>query len=72
MERSGQTGASAEIPTTVSPTRPWDDMKNRPSALLFAARNFTLSREGQVTDRDAKAIEQLGSNKLDVREVISE
>src|SRR6266436_2086814 len=36
-------------------------------ALLFTARNFTLSREGQVTDRYTKAIEQLGSGKLDVR-----
>src|SRR5271155_3394414 len=36
-------------------------------ALLFTARNFTLSREGQVTDRYGKAIEQLGSDKLDVR-----
>ncbi len=30
-------------------------------ALVFTARNFTLSREGQVTDRYTKAIEQLGS-----------
>jgi Pentapeptide repeats (8 copies) len=37
------------------------------SALLFTARNFILSREGQVTDRYTKAIEQLGSDKLDVR-----
>ncbi len=36
-------------------------------ALLYTARNFTLSREGQVTDRYTKAIEQLGSDKLDVR-----
>jgi len=36
-------------------------------ALLFTARNFTLSREGQVTDRYTKAIEQLGSDKLGVR-----
>jgi hypothetical protein len=36
-------------------------------ALIFTARNFTLSREGQVTDRYTKAIEQLGSDKLDVR-----
>ena len=28
-------------------------------ALVFTARNFTLSREGQVTDRYTKAIEQL-------------
>ena len=36
-------------------------------ALLFTARNFVLSREGQVTDRYTKAIEQLGSDKLDVQ-----
>ena len=36
-------------------------------ALVFTARNFWLSREGQVTDRYTKAIEQLGSEKLDVR-----
>lgn len=36
-------------------------------ALTFTARNFVLSREGQVTDRYTKAIEQLGSKKLDVR-----
>jgi hypothetical protein len=36
-------------------------------ALLFTARTFTLSREGQVTDRYTKAIDQLGSGKLDVR-----
>jgi hypothetical protein len=36
-------------------------------ALIYTARNFTLSREGQVTDRYTKAIEQLGSDKLDVR-----
>jgi uncharacterized protein YjbI with pentapeptide repeats len=36
-------------------------------ALVFTARNFTLSREGQVTDRYTKAIEQLGHEKIDVR-----
>ena len=36
-------------------------------ALVFTARNFTLSREGQVTDRYTKAVEQLGSDKIDVR-----
>jgi uncharacterized protein YjbI with pentapeptide repeats len=43
-------------------------------ALIYTARNFTLSRrtfelteQGQVTDRFTKAIEQLGSDKLDVR-----
>ena len=36
-------------------------------ALLFTALNFVLSRRGQVTDRYTKAIEQLGSDKLDVR-----
>ena len=44
------------------------------AALVFTAGNFTLSRrtfelteQGQVTDRYTKAIEQLGSDKLDVR-----
>jgi hypothetical protein len=36
-------------------------------ALWFTAQNFRLSRQGQVTDRYGKAIEQLGSDKLDVR-----
>ena len=43
-------------------------------ALIFTARNFTLSRhtfelteQGQVTDRYTKAIEELGSDKLSVR-----
>jgi uncharacterized protein YjbI with pentapeptide repeats len=42
-------------------------------ALVFTARNFAVSRrtlelteQGQVTDRYTKAIEQLGSDKLDV------
>src|ERR1035441_3413443 len=43
-------------------------------ALVYTTRNFTLSRrtyqlteQGQVTDRYTRAIEQLGSDKLDVR-----
>jgi len=36
-------------------------------ALTYTALNFSLSRQGQVTDRYTKAIEQLGSDKLDVR-----
>jgi len=36
-------------------------------ALIYTARNFSLARQGQVTDRSTKAIEQLGSDKLDVR-----
>ena len=36
-------------------------------ALLYTARTFRLSREGHVTDRYTKAIEQLGSERLDVR-----
>jgi uncharacterized protein YjbI with pentapeptide repeats len=43
-------------------------------ALFFTALNFTLSRrttelteQGQVTDRYTKAIEQLGSDKIDIR-----
>jgi hypothetical protein len=37
------------------------------SALWFTGRNFVLSRESQVTDHYTKAIEQLGSDKIDVR-----
>jgi uncharacterized protein YjbI with pentapeptide repeats len=37
------------------------------AALAYTARNYSLSREGQVTDRYTKAIEQLGSERLDVR-----
>jgi uncharacterized protein YjbI with pentapeptide repeats len=36
-------------------------------ALVYTARNYRLSREGQVTDRYTNAIGQLGSDKLDVR-----
>jgi hypothetical protein len=36
-------------------------------ALWFTGRSFTLSREGQVTDRYTKAIKQLGSDQLAVR-----
>ena len=36
-------------------------------ALLYTARNYSLSREGQVTDRYTKAVEQLGSKEIDVR-----
>jgi hypothetical protein len=36
-------------------------------ALLFTALNFTLARQGQVTNRYTDAITQLGSKKLDVR-----
>ena len=35
--------------------------------LWFTARTFALSRQGQVTDRYTKAIEQLGSDKPHVR-----
>ena len=36
-------------------------------ALVFTVRNFTLSRDGQVADRYTKAVDHLGSEKLDVR-----
>ena len=35
--------------------------------LYFTGRTFQLNREGHVTDRFTKAIDQLGSEKLDVR-----
>ena len=47
---------------------------SRRGALIFTARNFTVSRrtldlteQGQVTGRYTRAIDQLGSDKLDVR-----
>jgi hypothetical protein len=36
-------------------------------ALWYTAQNYRLSRQGQVTDRYTRAIEQVGSDKLDVR-----
>ena len=36
-------------------------------ALAIAARNIALSRQGRLTGRYAKAVEQLGSAELDVR-----
>ena len=36
-------------------------------ALLYTALNFRLSREGHVTDRFTKAIEQLGSDRIEMR-----
>lgn len=36
-------------------------------ALVYTRLNYRLLREGQVTDRYTKAVEQLGSDKLDVR-----
>jgi hypothetical protein len=36
-------------------------------ALVYTALTFRLSRESQVTDRYTKAIEQLGSERLDVQ-----
>jgi uncharacterized protein YjbI with pentapeptide repeats len=37
------------------------------AGLVYTALNFRLSRESHVTDRFTKAIEQLGSERLDVR-----
>ncbi|TXL84513.1 pentapeptide repeat-containing protein [Streptomyces sp. IB2014 016-6] len=36
-------------------------------ALLYTARNYRLSRRGQVTDRFTKALERLGSEEMYVR-----
>jgi uncharacterized protein YjbI with pentapeptide repeats len=36
-------------------------------ALIFTSRNYVLSREGHVTERYTQAIEQLGSERRDVR-----
>jgi hypothetical protein len=35
--------------------------------LLYTARNYRLSRRGQVTDRFAQALERLGSEEIYVR-----
>src|SRR5512144_2911676 len=35
--------------------------------LFFTSRTFRLTREGQLTERYTKAVEQLGHDKLDVR-----
>jgi hypothetical protein len=35
--------------------------------LAYTARTYRLSREGHLTDRYTKAVEQLGSNKIEVR-----
>lgn len=37
------------------------------TGLYFTARGFRLTREGHITDRYAKAIEQLGNQNADVR-----
>jgi hypothetical protein len=37
------------------------------AALIYTGLNYRLSRENHVTDRYMKAIEQLGSDRLDVR-----
>jgi membrane protein implicated in regulation of membrane protease activity len=36
-------------------------------SLAMASRTYRLTQQGQITDRYTKAIEQLGSDKLDVR-----
>jgi Na+/proline symporter len=36
-------------------------------SLAMATRTYRLTQQGQITDRYTKAIEQLGSDKLDVR-----
>lgn len=37
------------------------------TGLYFTARGFSLTREGHITDRYAKAIEQIGTTNADVR-----
>jgi hypothetical protein len=36
-------------------------------SLAVTARTYQLSQQGQITERYTKAVEQLGSDKLDVR-----
>ncbi|GAA1290404.1 hypothetical protein Psi02_15450 [Planotetraspora silvatica] len=35
--------------------------------LVYTARSFNSTQDGQITDRYTKAVEQLGSDKLDIR-----
>jgi hypothetical protein len=45
----------------------WASVRNTNKTIALALRTVELTQEGQVTDRYAKAVEQLGSDKLDVR-----
>jgi hypothetical protein len=64
-------------PILIGPQRPGQDRRVLAGPRLWPYRlacgahtgalNFSLARQGQVTDRYTKAIEQLGSDKLEVR-----
>jgi hypothetical protein len=45
----------------------WANVRNTNKTTALALRTLELTEQGQVTDRYSKAIEQLGSDKLDVR-----
>jgi hypothetical protein len=45
----------------------WANVKNTNKTTALTLRAVELTEQGQVTDRYTKAIEQLGSDKLDVR-----
>src|SRR6516162_11458097 len=45
----------------------WASVRNTNKTTALALRAVELTEQGQVTDRYSKAIEQLGSDKLDVR-----
>src|SRR6516165_12078977 len=45
----------------------WASVRNTNKTTALALRAVELTEQGQVTDRYTKAIEQLGSDKLDVR-----
>src|SRR5215813_6013516 len=45
----------------------WANVRNTNKTAALTLRAVELTEQGQVTDRYSKAIEQLGSDKLDVR-----
>lgn len=45
----------------------WASVRNTDKTIALTLRAVELTEQGQVTDRYTKAIEQLGSDKLDVR-----
>src|SRR5215467_9400652 len=45
----------------------WANVRNTNKTTALALRAVELTEQGQVTDRYTKAVEQLGSDKLDVR-----
>ena len=45
----------------------WANLRNTSKATALTLRAIELTEQGQVTDRYTRAVEQIGSDKLDVR-----